>query len=500
MVAGVCGLMCLSLWLGIFFGLNYPEIRINTQYKLSQCTVLSSSLTAAYCCYVNVSIVSFLAYYCCQYSCSYCSECGYFGSSASCSSVVSKNALLDPFKCDNGSISQCADVSSCCNGYHCCSTCCSTCTSCSTSCSTSSSGSKSCSQSCHTYSCNCYCCSSVANQRCDMICPRCYTVTVVVGYDLSKGDAGSGGNSSAYNSSVVIPAQSNFDEHAVVTKTFKSDLDGAKAFQNSFQTNTTHQCWYDPTDYNSVVFQRGYSWWKWFLFSFPSMFLLLFLCAGTYAMIESCLLRDLDSDRWKINAVQIALWMGCLFPFLFFLPLEQLAPISSPGRIALVVLITTFVTCGCFPLFFVYHLGPICSREIAVFSYYFFFGVLPIGILLPIALVGPVSAQAGKALLGISVALPAAALVISFCLYRVSDKSSEDYQPVPVNVNYREPEYAPVNSRPAETYEPVRYGDQPPEYPPKPAETYGSSSAYVPPPPVPSGPSAYEASAPEDDD
>lgn len=73
------------------------------------------------------------------------------------------------------------------------------------------------------------------------------------------------------------------------------------AAYQQYPSNTTLQCWYDPDDFNSLAFQRGYTAWKWVLTAFPMVALLLLLCTCTYAVLA-------DSQGEAAPLYQFALW------------------------------------------------------------------------------------------------------------------------------------------------------------------------------------------------
>jgi hypothetical protein len=338
-----------SLFFGLFFGLNFPEVRINTVYKPSVCHVENVVIVPRYCCYR---------------SCSSCSSC--FGAQ-SCSAMIAQADALDPIQCD--ATGNCPVIGNCCNGYHCCRTCCSTCQSCSTSCS-GSGKSKSCHQSCTSYSCNCYCCSSVSDQSCTVSCPRCYTVVRTVEY-----------------------TDQDFAAHiAVLSTDFGTDLTAAQAAYDFPAKNSTLACWYDPTDFNAVVFHQGYSWWKWLLTAFPMVSLVLFLCAFTWVCFHNNHADDdLDVGGMDANAVrQWSLWIGFIFPVCLCLPLWAWAILTDTGRDVLVCFITTLMTLGCAP--WVYHFAAGATKAVqnsphTRLGITFAVCILPGGILAPIRLV-----------------------------------------------------------------------------------------------------------------
>ena len=76
----VCpAVICLGLLLGIFFGLNFPEIRKNTVFTPANCTVIQKQVVPYRYCYKS------------------CPGCYTYYGSRSCSSAQSQNAMYSKY-------------------------------------------------------------------------------------------------------------------------------------------------------------------------------------------------------------------------------------------------------------------------------------------------------------------------------------------------------------------------------------------------------------------
>jgi len=81
---GITGIVSVSIFFGLFFGLNYPEIREHG-WPASQCTVIWNRLDE---------------YYKCSTDCSYCDTTG---STTSCNSLINLGNSYSPQQCKNDS-------------------------------------------------------------------------------------------------------------------------------------------------------------------------------------------------------------------------------------------------------------------------------------------------------------------------------------------------------------------------------------------------------------
>ena len=186
-VALTLSIVCCGWMLGVFFGLNLPEIRRNTVYFPTNCTVISTSV---------------VPYRYCSKSCTYCSS--YYGT-RTCVAISDLNQQLDKYDLSYGTEQRIEG--SCDNGYICCREHCDTCRSCTSSCRRLSTQKnqievevevlnekakvvsttvrallsrrithkevrrrrlqkKSCHTTCHTYDCHCYCQTSTNHHEC----------------------------------------------------------------------------------------------------------------------------------------------------------------------------------------------------------------------------------------------------------------------------------------------------------------------------------------------
>jgi len=272
----VC-VVSLILWFSLFFPLLFPQIEVNTVYGNANCTILSATK---------------VPYLCCYKTCSVCSSC--YWTDPSCSSLLATNS-----------------PGPCCDGYECCNQCCQECTSC------SGSGS---SRSCTTYSCNCYCCDSVANLACNVYCPTCWQVVVQAEYTC-KG-----------NSQCCVGIQP-----ATFVKDCGQDQSCADQFllEPFLQYNTTSTCYYNPNQCDEIAFTKGYTWWYWLIWAFPTFALLFLLNFWTFVGLNT------KFDNWRLAfVIYLFIWWVILFPLVIMLPIalattpDQISPDAQTGILA----------------------------------------------------------------------------------------------------------------------------------------------------------------------
>jgi hypothetical protein len=101
-------IVALSIFFGMFFGLNYPQVVINKYYVGAHCTITNTTINSRYCPSVS------------------CSSCSDAPGTPSCDSVSAFQSSLNPQLCATDQ-SQCAQETSCNDGYKCCSECCQIC-------------------------------------------------------------------------------------------------------------------------------------------------------------------------------------------------------------------------------------------------------------------------------------------------------------------------------------------------------------------------------------
>jgi hypothetical protein len=188
-------------------------------------------------------------------------------------------------------------------------------------------------------------------------------------------------------------AGSGTEYRPVLSFEYGSDLGSANQRVKDFALGTKHQCFYNPDNTSEVIFDRGYTWWKWFLTAFPTLFLFMMFCAGTAAFLAQGEFvprsQQICGLPPKAAAIQWALWVGFLLPICFFLPLWS-ADLPADGKDILVCFITSFAVLGWFPIAHMQASKRGMSKGAANFVY-FFMVTIPIGVLIPIASISNVS-------------------------------------------------------------------------------------------------------------
>ncbi|RIB10387.1 hypothetical protein C2G38_2020983, partial [Gigaspora rosea] len=273
--------IALSLFFGLFFGLGYPEIK-RAEYISTTCTIKNETIKSRYCCYKY-----------CDFT---CRDAPY--SAPSCSSLESRWNAFSPTQCavvlmanNSQNIDDYCPIdgpqATCDNGYYCCNECCSTCT----SCSVGSNGSS----SCTTYTCNCSCCSSTNHQSCQIKCPECYTVELIVQYPLWGGG--------------IITSNIYMD--------YDHDVTGAQKFLSVNPVESKVRCYYNPENPLQVLLSVDYSVKTWVLVGISAFILLVIFVIGTNNIFHK--VSFLQSISHRIFSLQSGLWIGTIFPLLFFL-------------------------------------------------------------------------------------------------------------------------------------------------------------------------------------
>eukprot|EP01062_Namystynia_karyoxenos_P078625 TRINITY_DN8131_c2_g1_i1.p1 TRINITY_DN8131_c2_g1~~TRINITY_DN8131_c2_g1_i1.p1 ORF type:complete len:564 (+),score=173.28 TRINITY_DN8131_c2_g1_i1:81-1694(+) len=261
--AGLWWCLMLGMWIGVFVGVNMPEVRKMTTWKEARCVVselVGTSDAAAHPAEATQARVP-----CCSALCSGCSDSSGL---RSCGSMTSGPGA-QPGGANDG-----AD---CENGYHCCSQCCSTC--CSSSC-----GKSGCSSTCH--SCNCYCCDWVNERRCHVECQWCYRPSYKVEVRDAVDDA--------------LISHGVKSKECDVCKRHGCEQDNIQQMESFLKVNGrgvelgfADRCWYDPDHVQDFDWNISYTGSRWVLLAIPSIFLLLtpFAACGC----RCCSLRALGS-------------------------------------------------------------------------------------------------------------------------------------------------------------------------------------------------------------
>jgi len=137
----------------------------------------------------------------------------------------------------------------------------------------------------------------------------------------------------------------------------KKDESCADAFLSApyFALNTSVACYYDPTNCPAVAFVRGYTWWYWFLWAFPTVSLLVLMNYWTYHFF----VWKLKKTLYGIMAYLFTWWF-ILFPLVFLLSIalatrdEQVPPASKTGVLVFALClmgVTVIAICVLFYIF-----------------------------------------------------------------------------------------------------------------------------------------------------
>lgn len=209
--------ICFVIMIGLFFGLNYPEIQIAETFVKTQCLIISSIIKSRYCC-------DYSSYQCVQSP-----------EMKSCESMK-KNMISerDPEQCRNNTDLCAPEISACNYGYKCCYHHCNTCS----SCSTNTKGRT----TCNYYPCMCNCISWESNSFGMLRCDICYTGILRLNYTENGNDM----------SSQFI-------------KDFEDSLTRAEDFAKTYMVGRTTSCFYDARQPSIVILDTSYSKWKWAL-------------------------------------------------------------------------------------------------------------------------------------------------------------------------------------------------------------------------------------------
>ncbi|CAG8812297.1 19100_t:CDS:1 [Gigaspora margarita] len=295
--------IALSLFFGLLFGLGYPEIK-RAEYYPTTCTIENETIKSRYCCYTDCNSTT-------------CHDAP--SSAPSCLSLESRWNASSPTQCsllksqNNGDYCPIVEYQAICdNGYYCCSENC--------PCNTCPSGYDN--TTCTTYNCECWCNNFSNHRSCEVKCPECYTMELMVQYPI-RGDE-----------IMISNISVNFDQ----------DLTDAQKFLSSNPIESKVQCYYNPENPLQVLLFVDYSVQTWILVGISALLLTVVLFIGTnYILHKVSFLQDIN---YRIFSLQSGIWIGTIFPLLFFFLL--LIPITD--KHVLLVLSLCFITTGWTPL------------------------------------------------------------------------------------------------------------------------------------------------------
>lgn len=302
--SGICCVVNLALWFVLFFTLLYPQVLVNNDYKAASCTILNTYKEPYSCCYQA-----------CETFCASCDP-----SAQTCGAMLSSNL-----------------AGACCNGPKCCRTCCDTCQ----TCTTDSAGTRTCSST----SCNCTCCDNTANEQCNIVCPTCWRAHVEFSYTCAA-------ESVCCGSPVSTQLVQDCGEEEECADQFLE--------QANFLPNSTSTCWFNPFQCTEVDFARGYTWWYWLVWSFPTVIIVFLLNLWTFIGFNSYY-----NSFHRALILYLVVWWIVLFPLVFLLPLALASPadqVPQTAKNGILVFALVLASCGVVGALFSYWL----YRRVAV--------------------------------------------------------------------------------------------------------------------------------------
>ncbi len=268
----------LILFMGLFFGLVYPEILLTNYIEVPECGTVSTDVVSRYEC---------------SYSCPGCSEAP--PGVSTCNSKVSQFESLDPEKCGAGDSNHCVENGASCHaGYECCATICQTCR----SCSSSPKGGI----SCYSYVCNCVCISSVSREHCNVNCYTAYSGKLTLFFNKIDGEE----------------QQSHF------LKDFDKDIQGAQDFIANYTVGKSITCWYNPDNPSQVLIDGDvFTDWKLYVTGFLGILpLFLTLVVATHFTFRS-IVDSFKMDEDLHFYINWWFWIGIILPLVVALPIME---------------------------------------------------------------------------------------------------------------------------------------------------------------------------------
>ncbi|KAH7441609.1 hypothetical protein KP509_03G045600 [Ceratopteris richardii] len=164
------------------------------------------------------------------------------------------------------------------------------------------------------------------------------------------------------------------------------NIESANAFKAAHPVNSTIVAYYKPSNPRIVLFTidfRARNWGILVIFGFP-----LFVAAAVltqYALAS--ILKEFSPALVQIDLhLNIALWIGIIWPFIILLPILKIGYVKPDGKKALKVLIPLLTAFGWLPLIF-YRLQQLEWSKIGSTMLAFIFFFVPLGVILPCMLV-----------------------------------------------------------------------------------------------------------------
>ena len=379
-ICQLCTIFLLTLipLFGIFFGLDYQEIR-EFSFIPIKCMVLKSSIVPRNCCSYGCG-TSYLT----------CAST----SAGSCSSVINYAQSLRPDQCLSDP-RQCFQQGSSCSGsYYCCHTSCSVCK----TCKLDQNGK----QICTNYDCNCYCSLYTFNLACKVTCSNCYNGSVQMSY--------------TFNDIVYEPVR---------VYDFNSDLNSAQNLINKYAKDTEHVCWVNGNDPNEFVYEIGYTPWKWIIFGLSCIGPLVCMWIFNYIICKNILQNfyhnrivvNIDIHEWSA-AISTTIIFGLIVPLTIFLPISLFGLLDQTASYAVTMSFLVTLVFGNIWLSLLLLIDIIGIKLLHGSLFYIFGVVIPICVLVPISLWIPKTSLIITILLIITIS----SSVISIIVYKYANR------------------------------------------------------------------------------
>ena len=354
---GICSAVCLGWALGIFFGLNYPEIHRETVFVETNCSVGAP-----------VTVVPY------RYCDKYCSDCAESHSNVTCSSKSALDWSMDKY--DLSPATEARIEGRCNDGYNCCEEHCDTCQFCIQT-GLDDDDDDDDDKTCFPYDCNCYCAESTDDLRCTFLCMTQFETHVPVTFLWRPN--GAPPIDPDNEDDFPIPAD-QIVVNTTAVRDFAADQGEAREYlskrfpaevRKKNGTTASYPCAYNPTwnprtdvgPYNQITevsqlaffdWELGYTPGWWLLFGFPAFFvmLLLMFCTGEACRLYCCRDRYGHSQAWCHGRERLvpfwnaALWFGTLLPFALFLPIELKGKLVDRDTASVALNWTVYVLCA----------------------------------------------------------------------------------------------------------------------------------------------------------